>query len=561
MEAPGNIVMAVLWLLGGLGLFLYGIDMMGTALRRSAGGRLRYAFDIASRTRLRGLAIGTFVTALMQSSSATTVMVVGFINAGLLNLHQSLGIIIGANIGTTITPQITAFNLDHYALPLLGAGFLFYVLSRHRLSRQLGLAVMGFGMLFFGLSLMKFAVADYHNVIHRGLAFAAGQGIVGYATAFLASMLATAVIQSSAASIVMVQTLAFEGIITDVTIAIPLVLGAHVGTCITALLASLQSSLSARRAALAHLFFNLIGTLLTLLLLPLYTRFIPLTATTFPHQIANTHLIIKLVNAAVFIPFLTYFGRFIRLVCGGTEKLSATPQFLDFNAIRHPDHAITLAHQEIQRMYAAALTLLNDAVHAFVANDEHAQEEILQREDRLDDLYRTIGEYLISISKQTSYSELALKPTWLLHIGSDAERIGDHAENIVELARMIPGTRQSFSHAALRNVAALNRHIQTLGADVAAMFEKADDADSAKALTDKQALNACVDHCLDAHTARLEEGTCDAINDILFVELVMNLHRVANHLRNIAISLGHDRPEQSGEVRRIREDLDWEERR
>jgi phosphate:Na+ symporter len=482
-------------------------------------------------------------------------MVVGFINAGLLTFQQSLGVIIGANIGTTVTPQITAFDLDAYALPLLGIGFLLYFISRRRMPRQLGLAVMGFGMLFFGLTIMKFAVGGYRDTLRGLLALAASGGPLGYLSAFLVSMLVTAVIQSSAASIVMIQALAAESVLTDVSVAIPLILGAHVGTCVTALLASLRSSFPARRAAVAHLLFNVIGTGLAVLLLPFYNYVIPLSATSLPHQIANAHLAIKLVNAAIFMPFLSYYGRLILLLMRGTDKLSAAPQHLDFHVIRRAQEAMECARKEIQRMYTAALSLLDDSVHAFLSNDEHAQEEIVKREDRLDDLYRSVGEYLVAISKHTTDTELALKPALLLHVASDVERIGDHAENIVELARLLSGARLPFSRAAFRDIAELDRLVGTLGKHVAAMFEGGGEPEIATVLTDKQALNACVDRCLDSHVARLEEGTCNAMGGILFVELIMNLRRVANHLRNIAVSLGNAMPEQSFQVNRIKQEL------
>lgn len=555
METPTNILIAILWMLGGLGLFLYGIEMMSTAMRRAAGARLRAAFDAASRSRFRGLAAGTIVTALIQSSSATTVMVVGFINAGLLTFRQSLGVILGANIGTTITPFITGIDLDEVALPILGVGFIIYFISMRRVLTQIGLSIMGFGMLFFGLVLMKNAVSGYHDVIHGWLEAASGSGALGLLTAFLVTMAATAIIQSSSAAVVMIQVLAIKGVLTDIEMAIPLILGAHVGTCITAMLASLQSDVSARRSALAHFLFNLIGAAITVMLLPLYNRFIPLTSEALKFQVANAHLAIKLINAIIFLPFLGLYGKFLTRLLPGSDKLSAGPEFLDFNAIKKPEKALQLAHKEINRMYKAATTLLDDAVHAFISNSERDQEGVVKREECMDDLYRSVCEYLVAVSRLELDGSLALRPALLLHIASDVERIGDHAENIVELNRMTSGSQTPFSKVALHEIADLNHRIKEMEGNVADMFADNGESGVEQVLTDKQGINECVDRCISNHSERMTEGTCNAMGGILFVELVINLRRVSNHLRNIAVSLSGEMPEQSSKVNRIRQEI------
>ncbi|OVE73387.1 hypothetical protein BVX94_04055, partial [bacterium B17] len=230
-----KIILTLLWVFGGLGLFLYGIELMGNSLRKAAGTALRKSLNFLTRTRVHGLLTGTVITGLVQSSSATTVMVVGFISAGLLAFPQSMGLILGANIGSTVTPQITAWDLDELAIPIIGIGFLLNFLSRRRVLRQFGLALMGFGMLFLGLVLMKLAVRGYSDVIKSSLEACTQGGIGGMLIAFFVSMVVTAVIQSSAATVVMVQALALEGAVNGIGIAIPIIVGANVGTCITAM--------------------------------------------------------------------------------------------------------------------------------------------------------------------------------------------------------------------------------------------------------------------------------------------------------------------------------------
>lgn len=555
MKTPDNIILAALWMLGGLGLFLYGIDIMGNALRHAAGGRIRAVFDTASRSRLRGLFAGAVVTALIQSSSATTVMVVGFINAGLLTLKQSLGIILGANIGSTITPQITAFKLDEITLPVLGIGFVIHIISRRRSTRQAGLAVMGFGMLFFGLSLMKLAVSGYDETIRIWLTNASSTGAAGHITAFLVSLAATAIIQSSAATVAMIQVLAFKGVLTDIEVAIPLILGTHIGTCVTALLASLQSGISARRSALAHLIFNIAGAIITIILFPVYSYLVPLTSASLPHQIANAHLMIKVFNTVLFLPILGAFSNLLTRILPGSDKLSAGPEFLDFHCINQPDKALQLARKEIQRMYQASLLLLEDSVSAFLNNSEPGQEDVIQREDRLDDLYRSVCEFLVAVSQSKLDTKTAAHPSLLLHVASDIERIGDHAENIAELPRMTGKDRPPFSQEALTDIAELNQYIKELSGHVEEMFSDSIKPDIQLMLSNKQKLNDCADRCLSKHAERLSEGSCNAIGGILFVELVINLRRVANHLRNIAVSLSGEMPEQSSLINHIRQEI------
>ena len=558
MEMPGNIVVAVSWLLGGLALFLYGIEMMGSALRRAAGPALRNAFDHVTRTRFHGLATGTLVTALIQSSSATTVMVVGFINAGLLSFQQSIGVILGANIGTTVTVQITALDIDAVALPMLGLGFLVRLFSRRRVLRETGTACMGFGMLFFGLILMKFAVSSYRDEIRQWLNLFADGGVSGMALTFLIATAATAIIQSSAATIVMAQALASEGAITRLDLAIPIILGAGVGTCITAIIASLESSRAARRAALAHLVFNVIGVLITILLYHVYLRVIPRTADDLTHQIANCHMLIKLVNVALFIPLTALFGRMVVRMLPGEDKLNAAPEFLDFGEMDNAEQALASAANEVKRMFRLCVDLLKDSVDAFLESDEPAQAMVRKRETLVDDLDRTIGAYLLKLSQKDIPPALASEvPLWV-HVMSDVERIGDHAENIVEIAELGESSETRFSDQAVAEVKETLALVLSLGESVDRAMEKQNEECMSDVLARKDRVSEAVDRFLDNHAERLEGGTCAVTAGMIFVELIMNLRRVANHLRNIAVSVTSRMPEHTLYVQKLKQQLQEE---
>ena len=555
MDAPTNLVTTLFWLVGGLALFLYGIEMMGAAMRKAAGPALRKAFDFVTATRWHGLLTGTAVTALIQSSSATTVMVVGFINAGLMTFEHSVGVILGANIGTTVTPFITTLDLDNVGLPVLGVGFLITFIVRKRVLRQVGWALMGFGMLFFGLMLMKSAVAGYRDVIQGWLNASAGGGFGGQVLAFLVAMAATAIIQSSAATIVMVQALAFQGAVTDIGVAIPLILGAHVGTCVTSLLASLQTTLSARRAAVAHLLFNVIGVLITLPLFPAYVRVVPWLSASLPLQVANCHLLIRLVNACLFIPFARLYGRLITWILPGEDKLSARPAYLNFALSGDPKKALADAGLEIRRIFGLCLGALKDAVSAFLARDDALAETVLKREALVDDLSLTTRDYLIRVAKQDLPEALSAHPALWLHILSDVERIGDHAENLVELGEVRKAEQTKFSPTAVEEIEQLTRLVMRMGEQVGQALQEADEARMTPVLQDKRDVDILVERFLDHHAERLRGGTCRVIGGMIFVELMTNLRRVANHLRNIAASATSRLPEHARQVHRLKEEF------
>ena len=554
METPESIFTAIFWLLGGLALFLFGIEMMGKALRRAAGPMLRTVFDFATRTRFRGVVTGTVLTALMQSSSASTVMVVGFINAGLLTFASSIALILGANLGTTITPQITAFDIDAFALPLLGCGFLLNFLARKRVLRQIGYATMGFGMLFFGLMLMKESVSNYHETLQHWLTLASDGGMLGALLAFAAAAAATAIIQSSAAAIVMIQALAFGGAIANIEVAIPLIAGAQVGTCATALLASMQSSLSAKRAAIAHFLFNVIGVFITFACYKVYVWYVPATADSLPRQIANGHLVMKLVNVALFIPFAGWYAKGIMKLVPGVDKLDASPRFLDYKHMQEPEKAFEDVANEVKRMYALCIDLLQDSVDSFLKRDEAAQASVLKRESLIDDLDLTIGHYLLKLSQQDIPPVLASSAPLWLHVMGDVERIGDHAENIVEIAELRKNGRARFSKVAVEDIEVIMGLVLVLAKSV----EHALDVQSEDSMTDvlnhKADINAAVNRCLGNHATRMSEGRCGVTSGMVFLEFVTNLRRVANHLRNIAGSVTSHKPEHSYRV--SNDDLD-----
>lgn len=553
MDAPDTIPELIIFLLGGLALFLYGIDLMGRALRKTAGVALRSVFGQVTRNRWRGLLTGTVITGLIQSSSAATVIIVGFITAGLLTFQQSISLILGANIGTTITPQITALKLDQYAVPMLGIGFLLTFITRRQSMRQLGYSIMGFGMLFLGLKLMSFGVSEYTDAIRAWMERFNQDGVWNYLGAFAAAALATAFLQSSSAMVIMIQLLFVQGALPGLNLVIPLILGAEVGTCVTALLASARGSLSAKRAAVAHLTFNLIGFAIASALFTVYLRLIPYTSGDPARQVANTHLIIRLVNVALFIPFTGLFGRLVERIIPGTEKYSAAPEHLETADLDHPEKALANIRLEIRRITVIGLGALDDAVRGFLDRNQKLLDSVLAREEIVDELCKAVTHYTLLLSRRPLPAPLQNQPLLWLHVMSDAERLSDHAENIAQLKDAFPEEEARCSAASIAELEELLSHILRLGEQVTAVLEYASDANVAALVKDKEEINRLVDENLVRHAARIARGETTPIGGILYAEMVTNLRRASSHLRHIAISTGAGGPEMTWLKRRLRE--------
>ncbi|MGQ1787582.1 MULTISPECIES: Na/Pi cotransporter family protein [unclassified Saccharicrinis] len=553
MNAPDSFLELVFWLTGGLALFLYGIDIMGKALRKAAGLTLRRACSYVTKNRLRGVATGTVITGLIQSSSASTVIVVGLISAGLLTFKQSISLILGANLGTTITPQITALKIDQYAIPMLGIGFILTFITRKRLLRKLGYAIMGFGMLFLGLILMKFSFSEYTSDIHAWMESFSKGGVWGYLGAFLAATAATALLQSSSAMVVMIQLLFVQGALPGFHIVIPLILGAEVGTCITALLASMQGSLSAKRAAVSHLAFNLIGAIVATALFAFYLWLIPKTTGDPARQVANAHLFIRLINVAIFIPVTGLFARLVVKMVPGEEKYSASPEFLDTTDLKSPQKALANVKKEVCRLAKISMSALTDSVKGFLHRDQAILDSVITREETVDELCKAITHYTMQLSRRQLPRQMQNQPLLWLHIMSDIERISDHAENIAQLKDAFPENEATLNKKSIQELEKLLKLIQRTGNRTIAVMEDSTKANVVKLIKRKEEINQLVDTHLEKHEKRVTRGDTTPIGGILYAELITNLRRASNHMRNVSISVSSGGPELTRIKRKLRE--------
>ncbi|OVE74208.1 hypothetical protein BVX94_01060, partial [bacterium B17] len=345
-------------------------------------------------------------------------------------------------------------------------------------------------------------------------------------------------IQSSAATVVMVQALALEGAVNGIGIAIPIIVGANVGTCITAMLASLQASRSARKAAIAHLVFNLVLVVISMALYRFYVAYIPRTAVSLPHQIANAHVAIKVVGVLLVLPFTRQFAGLIDRLVPGEDKLNAAPEYLDHADLGDAGKALDNVAFEIRRMFSMCMEMFSDAVDVFFEGNELEGELVKKREGLIDDLYDSIAGYVLDLSKKGLPSGRSARPAYLMHLMSDVERIGDHAENIVEISEAFGKESVSLSDAAESDLRALTKMVMDMGLLVERLFEVASPEIAEEAGVLREDIYDKARSMIEDHEKRLTEGECTVIAGIVFVDLITNLKRVSNHLKSAASNLG-----------------------
>lgn len=520
-------------ILGGLGLFIFGMGLMGEGLQRAAGDRMRKILETLTKLPVMGVLTGALVTGVIQSSSATTVMVVGFVNAGLMSLKQAIGIIMGANIGTTITAQLIAFKLSDYLFLIIALGFALYFFSKKRLWRYAGQVVLGFGILFLGLDVMQAAVAPLkESRTFASLITSFGRyPLLGV----LAGMAMTVIIQSSSATIGMLIAMANQGLV-PFDVAIPVLFGDNIGTCITAVLASIGTSLNARRSALAHVLFNVIGTVIFLTFLPWFKAFVTLISPDAPARlIANAHTSFNTLNTMIMLPLINHFARFIAwLLPGEDRELRRGPIYLDERMLESPAVALSLATREIIRMADLAAETLEDAMQGFFEKDRKRLERAFEQEKVVDQLERAITVYMAKLAQRNLTPGQSKRHTGLLHAVNDIERVGDHSENIAELALVRIDENLPFSEYAIREL----REMYDL---VSGTFRRAvealrrNDLEKARAvIASEPRIDAMEKELRKNHLVRLNKGICYPTSGVVFLDIISNLERVGDHANNIA---------------------------
>jgi phosphate:Na+ symporter len=524
-------------LLGGLALFLFGIKFGGRGLQKAAGGRLRDAVCKLTANRFLGLITGVIVTVIIQSSSATTAMMVSFANAGIIYLSQALGVILGSDIGTTLTVQLIAFRIFDYALVFVVLGFVLFISKVERYSR-LGQIIMGFGLLFFGMSVMASAVGpvkDHPNFAGFMLGVERSAWI-----AIVTSALFTAVIQSSAATIGLVLTFAFQQVIS-LEIAIPLVLGANIGTCITALLASLGGGAEGRRIAWAHTFFKVAGVLLLMPFLGYFTEFVRGTAPGLTRQIANAHSLFNIGAALVFIPFVKPWARLFEFMVKEEEVGVETfrPVYLDPRVLDTPSLALGQATREVLRMADITYNVYSKAIDVFLKDDEALRERLVEDDDKIDALEEAITPYLTVLSQKEMTDREAERAVMLLFIVKNLELVGDIvSKSLMDLALKKITVSPRFSPEALKRIHEYHKEIEKtfqMAIDALASMDKK----LAREVVERKSEMNILERELHKEHLAILQGRKEAVAETstVYLDVISDLKRVNSYASGIAYAV------------------------
>lgn len=525
-------------IIGGLGLFLYGMQLMSDGLQKSAGDRMRQILGALTSSPLKGVLVGAGVTAIIQSSSATTVMLVSFVNAGLMTLKQAVGVIMGANVGTTITAQLIAFRLSDYALPAIGVGFLLFFFSKKESWKHAGEIILGFGLLFLGMEVMTGAAKPLRSspvFVHWMTSFGK-HPLLGV----LVGLLMTMLIQSSSATIGILMAVASQGLI-GFDAALYVLFGDNIGTCITAVLASIGTNLTAKRTALTHVLFNVFGAMIFLLALPIFKHLVFFITQTFMgtsdlnRLIANSHTLFNLLNTLIWLPLAGVLVALATKIFPGEDPEDEQgPKYLDRRMLGTPSVALDLAIKEIVRTSRIAKEMIEKSQRVFL-NGEELSQEIHQQEEYVDELQREITLYLSMILSQNTLAEHhSTLLAGLMHVVGDIERIGDHAENITRYGQERQEKGIVFSAAAQEEMADYFQRILTIFAQAVQALADSDRELAEEVWREELTIDELQESLRRNHMDRLCKGNCEPAAGIIFVEVINNLERIADHSTNIA---------------------------
>ncbi len=535
---------------GGLGLFLFGMGLMSDGLKKVAGRKLKNILGSLTKHRLIAVLVGAGVTCLIQSSSATTVMTIGFVNAGLLTLKQALCVVLGANIGTTFTAWLVSifgvFKITNYVLPILGVGFFLSILCKRQNARSIGQILLGFGVLFLGIHFMKegFGGLKGSQQVQQVLIWLGRNPLL----AVLAGTAITMLLQSSSASIAMVQMLAFQGAFGAdwdlvLRVAIPYILGDNIGTTITAQIAAMRTSRNAKRTAMGHTLFNVIGVayILPLVWFGWFADFVEwitplkLTQNTIMLHIAIAHSTFNVFNTILFLPIIGVLETIVMKILPITrEELAQKPVALEKHLLSTPVIALEQTKQEIVRMARTAKTAMLTAVDGLLQNDRIKLDLAHSMEDITDTFQYEITTYLSELSSRQLSEEVSIELPVLLHTVNDLERIGDHAVNIAEIGHRKIDQKIGFSDSALAEADQLRTEAQQMFDRVIASLKDNDIEAAKSALANESNLNIMQIEFRRSHVQRMTETICSPESGLIFIDLVDNVEKIGDHLTNIA---------------------------
>ena len=542
-----NISGMVLGLIGGLGLFLYGMTLMSDSLEKAAGAKLRGILELFTKNRYVGIIVGVVFTAIIQSSSAATVMVVSFVNAGLMTLYQAIGVIYGANIGTTVTSQLVSFNLSQYAPVFIMAGVLMLMIFKNPTVKKAGEVVIGFGILFLGISTMSSSMGALKELPAIQDLF---MSLDNRFFALLLGLVITAIVQSSSVTVSIVLLLAQQGLL-PLKICFFIILGCNIGACMSAMLASLSGKKNAKRAALIHLLFNIIGSIIMAVILLIGSNWIEalimhISGGNLGRCVANTHTIFKVFQVIILMPFMSWIVKLTYLIVPGEDN--DVEDEYEMKYIGDGDRlssatAIPQVCSEISHMGEIAIGNLEKALDALLIKDDKAAKEVFEGEKRIDYMNKEITDYLVKANQISLPVGDRKKLGALFHVVSDIERVGDHAENIAEDVEKLIDMKEDINGMAgneIRRMQEMTVKILHLSMD---MFNLEDDSHLQEILDLENAIDAKERELQNLHVKCLTTGECSAQVGMMFSDLASNLERVADHATNIAFSILEEDPE------------------
>ncbi|MCI8881788.1 MAG: Na/Pi cotransporter family protein [Lachnospiraceae bacterium] len=530
----------ILELLGGLGLFLFGMSFMSQGLQKAAGAKLRTILEAMTKNKIIAVLFGALFTAIIQSSGATTVMVVSFVNTGIMTLAQSVGIIFGANIGTTITSQLVAFNLTGIAPAILFVGAVFMMFGKHPMVKKVGEVILGFGALFMGISMMKDSMSglrEYQNVLN--ILGSLDNPVLG----ILLGTVITVVVQSSSVTVSILLLMASQGLVS-LPVCFYVVLGCNIGSCTPAVLASLNGKKDAKRAALIHVLFNVLGMVIIGVLLAFGMRqfesfILHISGSDVGRCVANADSLFKIFQTVMFLPLSAQFVALTKKLVPGEDEGDKEFQLLYIGKqnIFSPSTAVVETTQEIERMGTMAIKNLRLAMEAFFDRNEEKIARVYETEKQIDFLSHELTDYLVKINQLQLPVVDAKRIGGLFHVVSDIERIGDHAENIADYAVKCREENLGFTKKASREILEMHEKTTVIVEEAMEMFVSMDEKNLPDILELEEAIDQMDRELQQNHVKRMAKGKCSPMSGIIFTDLVTGLERVADHATNIAFSI------------------------
>jgi len=533
---------------GGLALFIYGMKQMSEGLQKTAGKKLRHLLASLTTKPIMGILVGTGVTAIIQSSSATTVMVVGFVNAGLMTLAQSIGVIMGANIGTTVTAQLISFDLGDYAFPAIFLGVALYLFAQQRKKTYIGQTILGFGLLFLGLNIMSETMVPLRDspVFMEMMASLSAYPILG----LLVGVFVTFAVQSSTASFGILLGLASAGVI-DYQAAIPIILGENIGTTFTAALSSLGANLTSKRAAAAHFMFNIFGSSVMLLLIYVIPGFLDNlqnimlglfrffdTPRTMERMLANTHTAFNIVNTLLWLPFIGFIEKaVIKLLPGEDLTIKRGLSYVDDRMKNTPTVALEQVKEEVVRMQEITRDMIEDSFNSLLTADTELADEVIKREEIINEIEEDLLHFLTSLESSSLSDDDVRTRDYFIAVADLVESMADDADDMADLAYYIKDNNVSFSPEARETLRNLAEEVLTLVDKSIKLVEEENYDLVPDLIKGERDMDSLQLEYRNDHLERLQQGICEPTAGIIYLEAIEDIEHITDQMADIAHNL------------------------